>query len=167
RYCERTFAIGLRSGWQLPRFFQAQSGGRAETFQLFPPEGFRRSLILPAQPADIVAIKARLLQLQFLSLAEGRIPAEGFRQQNAGTPSVHQNVMVAPDEEAAFIAGMEQRKPQQRSPRHVEPPLPVLLQKGPPLLVLRLRAAMTPVFLLPFYVNLLSHDLYRLFEAVP
>ena len=123
---KRLFSVAPPLGAQVcPPAFDSEWSGRSKPFERSAPESLRLVLILLPQPSDIISEGARLFQAQRPPLAVCVVKSEDLFQKNRKRPAVHQQVMVAQDENVLLARSPEQSQVHERRAPQVKPLLTI------------------------------------------
>ncbi|MNO33319.1 hypothetical protein D3C76_233280 [compost metagenome] len=98
-----------------------QAGGPLQVAQTVFPERFTGSGVLPAQPADVIAVAAGdRWQCRGLTVAQQGVLVQHFAQQLGVAPAIHEDVMAGIEQVLSGRTGAHQRQAQQRRLAEVE-----------------------------------------------
>ena len=97
---------------------EGQRGGRGEAAEPLPPVALGLAQIGGFKPGDVVAVGTRLRQerLAPAGLAEGLVEGEDLGEEDREAPAVEEQVMKAPHQEVAGLAGPHQTQAEERLP---------------------------------------------------
>ena len=149
------------------RVAETELGGGIEAGQALLPEGLMILRLLLLQPADEVAVRAWLGQLQTPPFTRGAVTVEKVHHDDGEAPGIHEDVVIAAHELVGVRGQLEQAHAHQRCLGEIQPLATLLGQQMFQTRLLLGLVDIRPVLIADRQFDLLVHHLHRPLLLLP